>query len=42
MPVPVFECDPIEAQLEAEKDAIIGCMQTAEFRAAATKFVSKK
>jgi enoyl-CoA hydratase/carnithine racemase len=33
--------NPIEAQLEAEKDAIIGCMQTPEFRAAAKKFVSK-
>jgi enoyl-CoA hydratase/carnithine racemase len=33
--------NPIEAQLDAEKDAIIGCMQTAEFRAAAKKFVSK-
>jgi enoyl-CoA hydratase/carnithine racemase len=33
--------NPIEAQLEAEKDAITNCMQTAEFRAAVTKFVSK-
>jgi enoyl-CoA hydratase/carnithine racemase len=32
---------PIEAQLDAEKGAIIGCMQTPEFRAAVTKFVSK-
>jgi enoyl-CoA hydratase/carnithine racemase len=32
---------PIEAQLDAEKDAIIGCMQTPEFRVAVTKFVSK-
>jgi enoyl-CoA hydratase/carnithine racemase len=32
---------PIDAQLDAEKDAIIGCMQTPEFRAAVAKFVSK-
>ncbi len=32
---------PIEAQLEAEKDAIIDCMHTDEFRAAVKKFTSK-
>jgi enoyl-CoA hydratase/carnithine racemase len=32
---------PIEAQLDAEKDAIIDCMHTDEFRAAVKKFSSK-
>jgi enoyl-CoA hydratase/carnithine racemase len=32
---------PIEAQLNAERDAIIDCMQTDEFRAAVKKFTSK-
>jgi enoyl-CoA hydratase/carnithine racemase len=32
---------PIEQQLEAEKDAIIDCMHTDEFRAAVKKFTSK-
>ena len=32
---------PIEAQLDAEKDAIIGCMQSDEFRVAVKKFTSK-
>jgi enoyl-CoA hydratase/carnithine racemase len=32
---------PIEAQLDAERDGIIGCMQTEEFRAAVKKFTSK-
>jgi enoyl-CoA hydratase/carnithine racemase len=32
---------PIEAQLDAERDAIIGCMHTDEFRAAVKKFTSK-
>src|SRR6202795_3918694 len=31
---------PIEQQLDAERDAIIGCMQTDEFRAAAKKYTS--
>jgi enoyl-CoA hydratase/carnithine racemase len=32
---------PIEQQLDAERDAIIGCMHTDEFRAAVKKFTSK-
>jgi enoyl-CoA hydratase/carnithine racemase len=32
---------PIEAQLDAERDAIIDCMSTDEFRAAVKKFTSK-
>ena len=32
---------PIEAQLDAERDAIIDCMHTDEFRAAVKKFTSK-
>jgi enoyl-CoA hydratase/carnithine racemase len=32
---------PIEAQLDAERDAIIGCMQREEFRVAVKKFTSK-
>jgi enoyl-CoA hydratase/carnithine racemase len=32
---------PIEAQLDAERDAIIDCMQTEEFRMAVKKFTSK-
>jgi enoyl-CoA hydratase/carnithine racemase len=32
---------PIQAQLDAERDAIIGCMQTDEFRVAVKKFTSK-
>ena len=32
---------PIEAQLDAERDGIIGCMHTDEFRAAVKKFTSK-
>ena len=32
---------PIEQQLEAERDAIIDCMHTDEFRAAVKKFTSK-
>ena len=32
---------PTDAQLDAEKEAIIDCMQTPEFRAAVRKFVSK-
>ena len=32
---------PIEQQLEAERDAIIDCMHTDEFRAAVNKFTSK-
>jgi enoyl-CoA hydratase/carnithine racemase len=32
---------PIEAQLEAERDAIIDCMHTDEFRVAVKKFTSK-
>jgi enoyl-CoA hydratase/carnithine racemase len=32
---------PIEAQLDAERDAIIGCMHTDEFRAAVKRFTSK-
>ncbi len=32
---------PIEQQLDAERDAIIDCMQTDEFRAAVKKFTSK-
>jgi enoyl-CoA hydratase/carnithine racemase len=32
---------PIEQQLDAERDAIIECMHTAEFRAAVKKFTSK-
>jgi enoyl-CoA hydratase/carnithine racemase len=32
---------PIEAQLDAERDAIIGCMHTEEFRVAVKKFTSK-
>jgi enoyl-CoA hydratase/carnithine racemase len=32
---------PIEQQLDAERDAIIGCMQTDEFRAAVKKFTSR-
>jgi len=31
----------IEQQLDAERDGIIGCMQTDEFRAAVKKFTSK-
>ncbi len=32
---------PIEAQLDSERDAIIGCMQTDEFRVAVKKFMNK-
>ena len=32
---------PIEQQLDAERDGIIDCMHTAEFRAAVNKFVNK-
>jgi enoyl-CoA hydratase/carnithine racemase len=32
---------PIERQLDAERDAIIDCMHTDEFRAAVQKFISK-
>jgi enoyl-CoA hydratase/carnithine racemase len=32
---------PIEQQLEAERDGIIGCMETEEFRIAVKKFTSK-
>jgi enoyl-CoA hydratase/carnithine racemase len=32
---------PIAQQLDAERDAIIGCMQTPEFRVAVQKFTSK-
>ncbi|WP_213771437.1 enoyl-CoA hydratase-related protein [Bradyrhizobium sp. dw_78] len=32
---------PVEAQLDAERDGIIGCMQTDEFRVAVKKFTSK-
>jgi enoyl-CoA hydratase/carnithine racemase len=32
---------PIEAQLDAERDGIIGCMHTEEFRVAVKKFTSK-
>ena len=32
---------PIEQQLDAERDAIIDCMHTDEFRAAVMKFTSK-
>jgi enoyl-CoA hydratase/carnithine racemase len=32
---------PIEQQLEAERDGIISCMETEEFRAAVKKFTSK-
>jgi enoyl-CoA hydratase/carnithine racemase len=32
---------PIEAQLDAERDGIIACMQTDEFRAAVKRFTSK-
>jgi enoyl-CoA hydratase/carnithine racemase len=32
---------PVEQQLEAEKDAIIDCMHTDEFRVAVKKFTSK-
>ena len=32
---------PIEQQLDAERDAIIGCMHTDEFRVAVKKFTSK-
>jgi enoyl-CoA hydratase/carnithine racemase len=32
---------PIEAQLDAERDGIIGCMHTDEFRAAVKRFTSK-
>ena len=32
---------PIEQQLDAERDAIIGCMHTEEFRVAVKKFTSK-
>jgi enoyl-CoA hydratase/carnithine racemase len=32
---------PIEAQLDAERDAIIACMHTEEFRVAVKKFMSK-
>jgi enoyl-CoA hydratase/carnithine racemase len=32
---------PIEAQLDAERDAIIDCMHTDEFRVAVKKFTSK-
>jgi enoyl-CoA hydratase/carnithine racemase len=32
---------PIEQQLDAERDGIIGCMQTDEFRTAVMKFISK-
>src|SRR5580692_10228904 len=32
---------PVEAQLDAERDAIIACMHTDEFRAAVKKFTSK-
>src|SRR5579871_2859760 len=32
---------PIEQQLDAERDAIIGCMQTEDFKVAVKKFLSK-
>jgi hypothetical protein len=32
---------PLEAQLDAERDAVIDCMHTDEFRIAAKKFTSK-
>jgi enoyl-CoA hydratase/carnithine racemase len=32
---------PVEQQLDAERDAIIGCMQTEDFEAAVKKFTSK-
>jgi enoyl-CoA hydratase/carnithine racemase len=32
---------PLESQLDAERDAIIDCMHTDEFRAAVKKFLSK-
>src|SRR5271163_2832170 len=32
---------PVERQLDAERDAIIGCMDTDEFRAAVKRFTSK-
>jgi enoyl-CoA hydratase/carnithine racemase len=32
---------PVEQQLEAERDAIIDCMRTDEFRLAVKKFTSK-
>ncbi len=32
---------PIEQQLDAERDAIIGCMHTDDFRDAVKKFTSK-
>jgi hypothetical protein len=32
---------PIEAQLDAERNAIIDCMHTNEFRIAVKKFTSK-
>jgi enoyl-CoA hydratase/carnithine racemase len=32
---------PLESQLDAERDAIIDCMHTGEFRAAVEKFISK-
>jgi len=32
---------PIEQQLDGERDAIIDCMQSDEFRAAVKKFTSK-
>jgi enoyl-CoA hydratase/carnithine racemase len=35
------EGNPIEAQLDAERDRIIDCMHTDEFRAAVKKFTSK-
>jgi enoyl-CoA hydratase/carnithine racemase len=33
--------NPIDAQLDAEKDAIIDCMHTDDFRAAVKKFLDK-
>jgi hypothetical protein len=33
---------PVEQQLDAERDAIIDCMHTEEFRVAVKKFTSKK
>jgi hypothetical protein len=33
---------PVEQQLDAERDAIIDCMHTDEFRVAVKKFTSKK
>jgi enoyl-CoA hydratase/carnithine racemase len=34
--------NPVELQLDAERDAIIACMHGDEFRAAVKKFTSKE